>query len=375
MKFLVAPIALALAGCTLLTSKRVGDRPGDAEADLEADAGDDAVADAEEDAPPVVPFNIGDSCGNADACTTPETPHCLLDDPPLIGGDSLVWQDGYCTSTCDPSLHQPCGSTAVCGHMDGRTEGMCFAGCSIVFKCRNGYRCDTLGSAYLEPASNTVCLPDPEPISSQVGSACLVDADCGDGLVCRKDFFPGGYCTTACADACPDGSECVSTSHIYDVGPRDTSWCFVICGEDADCRVPQYKCKRLESGDPTHCLPATVGSPCATDEDCWVSSDASSLCLGEHMGGIIPGFFDHGYCSADCMAADVYGGENPCGADAACVRLFNTGGIFYQYCLATCETGRRDCRPGYSCTDLPSGGETRTVCIPSGLSLVAPTPG
>lgn len=370
--WVLAGLVAGLAACTVLTRSRIGDRPGDASEDTGDDTTVEDAGDAVDgDAPAPIFYNIGDSCATPEACVTPEAEHCLVQEPPLIGGESIEWQDGYCSSSCDPSLAEPCGSSAVCGHIEGEDTGMCFAGCSIIFRCRNGYECMPLGDLYLRPPTNTVCFPVPEPKEEHLGSACDEDADCGDALDCRTDFFPGGYCTAGCTGSCPDSGGCQETSDIFDPAPA-TSYCFLGCTSDPDCRGPQYACKRLTDGDPLFCLPATVGSPCVSNGDCWISdSGTSPLCIGAHLSGIIPAFFPGGYCSADCNTTDTSGEDDPCGMDAKCVKLFNMGGTSHQYCLARCEPGRRHCRPGYACIPMSYGhGDTGTFCVPDGLSLV-----
>ena len=63
-----------------------------------------------------------------------------------------------------------------------------------------------------------------------VGDACLIDADCGAGLICDASQ-PEGYCTRAnCAEQeCPDEALCVT----YDA---DTSYCVLPCTSAGDCR-------------------------------------------------------------------------------------------------------------------------------------------
>ena len=66
--------------------------------------------------------------------------------------------------------------------------------------------------------------------TSIVGDACVLDADCGTGLVCDA-AQPEGYCTrTNCEEqSCPDEGICVA----FD---SDTSYCMRPCSEDSECR-------------------------------------------------------------------------------------------------------------------------------------------
>jgi hypothetical protein len=70
-----------------------------------------------------------------------------------------------------------------------------------------------------------------------LGAACAVNADCGEGGLCIKDLdgwrFPGGYCVQ------PEGS-CTPARGVLlelerDDGSRATWW-FAGCVDDADCR-------------------------------------------------------------------------------------------------------------------------------------------
>ena len=67
-----------------------------------------------------------------------------------------------------------------------------------------------------------------------MGDACASNNDCGSGLYCEKDGFPGGYCTASCDD---NASDCPTGSTCFDIG-GDTSYqiCFLDCDNDSDCR-------------------------------------------------------------------------------------------------------------------------------------------
>jgi len=68
-----------------------------------------------------------------------------------------------------------------------------------------------------------------------VGDACVVDSDCGTGLLCDGSL-PDGYCTRPGCDTegCPNTGLCVT----FDA---DTSYCMKPCQEALDCR-PEYEC-------------------------------------------------------------------------------------------------------------------------------------
>ena len=68
-----------------------------------------------------------------------------------------------------------------------------------------------------------------------VGDACLIDTDCGTGLVCDASQ-PEGYCTRAnCSEQeCPDEGLCVAFN-------MDASYCMRPCDDVSDCR-DGYQC-------------------------------------------------------------------------------------------------------------------------------------
>jgi len=103
-------------------------------------------------------------------------------------------------------------------------------------------------------------LPDGSP-SGGVGDPCGSSADCmgvgSPGRFCLTDvagyiYFPGGYCSAACAsdgECGPDG-DCVD---FYSYG----SYCLRSCAGSPDCRTAEgYFCSTIPGGDPgTYCLP------------------------------------------------------------------------------------------------------------------------
>src|SRR6266542_1934297 len=88
--------------------------------------------------------------------------------------------------------------------------------------------------------------PLPPDLAGTVGwgDPCVNDGDCdGHGAKCLTSAkgvsFPGGYCTTSCANntACPSGTTCA----VYD----DGSWCLKSC-PPSNCR-DGYTCCKAQS--------------------------------------------------------------------------------------------------------------------------------
>jgi len=92
----------------------------------------------------------------------------------------------------------------------------------------------------------------PDASQPRTGSSCQLDEECS-GNFCIMEF-PDGYCSAVCSlqDDCVAGRElCVGQEGMPDFG-----FCYLLCQEDAECRVG-YSCQQLsqaflEKG----CLPA-----------------------------------------------------------------------------------------------------------------------
>ena len=117
--------------------------------------------------------------------------------------------DGYCTAQCTPPSSCPTGATCV-GF--GPQQDFCLDDCATNADCRTGYQCVVVGTS-----TTTVCFPTPpasnNPNGDPVGSGCISDNDCRQGLSClNQPGWPGGYCTRLFCDAvnnpCPSGASC-----------------------------------------------------------------------------------------------------------------------------------------------------------------------
>src|SRR5690606_37308732 len=214
---------------------------------------------------------------------------------------------GYCTKqTC---LQDSCpGTFAVCAYLDAaRTVTACVEGCDFDTDCRtDGYLC-----ADLEGAKG--CLPEQLATTGagEIGSSCLGDGDCNQGLQCLTNFV-FGYCSRACTGS----AECGGEASCVDLdGDGSIRRCLDNCQNRNQCRFG-YDCRSL-NGSPGVCYvdDQTTGAvrnpsgqpdgePCANDVDC--------------MGGtcITGDEFPQGYCST--RSCDVVGCANE---NATCVNL------------------------------------------------------
>lgn len=135
----------------------------------------------------------------------------------------------------------------------GPGQSFCLDECASTAECRADYQCIQLG---LSPSR--VCYPVPpgssNPNGDPVGSGCVSDNDCAQGLSCLADQgWPGGYCTLAYCDPqtnpCPGGSDCFNFPGSY-------SLCLNQCpsgGSTSTCR-PGYYCFG-PAQSPGNCLP------------------------------------------------------------------------------------------------------------------------
>ena len=141
---------------------------------------------------------------------------------------------------------------------DASCNGCCLDGRCLQFAEQNEYLCGAdaqrcRACSLAEICDPRGCVPRRNPdggFLGAVGSACLVDTDCGSDNMgqCFAEFridqysgWPAGYCSRPCHNTpCPTGSECfVST----------TSYCMATCDAGSDCR-PGYTCSTTKQ-----CLP------------------------------------------------------------------------------------------------------------------------
>lgn len=166
----------------------------------------------------------------------------------LDGNQGFI--DGYCTERCNQSGACPMG--AACQEF-GPREAFCLDECATSMDCRTGYECLRLGTA-----TSRVCFPLPpgsgNPAGDPVGSACISDNDCVQGLTCLADQgWPNGYCTESYCD--PLTNPCPAASACY-AFPGSFSLCLADCpsgGSQSTCRTGYY-CLG-PTGRPGGCLP------------------------------------------------------------------------------------------------------------------------
>lgn len=173
--------------------------------------------------------------------------------------------------------------------------------------------------------------------------ASLGQFGCPSGSVCEELGDQAVYCVDGCCsnNDCRDGFRCARRPELdiyLDLGVCSSPGvCVLSCTSDAACEVGN-RCD-LASGA---CVPKVgadkgVGSPCAKNEDC-----NSGTCLASFPGG---------YCTSPCGTQ--FQGCEP-GSDCFSV------GDGSSSCMALCQ-GDGDCRAGYRCNEIASGGEQGKV--------------
>lgn len=227
----------------------------------------------------------------------------------------------------------------------------------------------------------SACGPRIEPGQAEigeVGAACASAEDCTvtSDMTCLK-MSADGYCASDCAllgqFACPDGSVCEQLGDQAvlcidgccsgeDCRPgfrcarrpeldvyqdlavcAEPGVCLVACKADAACETG-YRCDTA-SGE---CVPkkganAGVGAACASADDC-----NSDTCLTSFPGG---------YCTSPC-GTQLQG----CEPGSDCYQLPSGSST----CMALCQASA-DCRSGYRCEEVSSGGDNSSVlafCVP-----------
>ncbi len=143
------------------------------------------------------------------------------------------------------------------------------------------------------------CSDDP----SGLGGSCGGDGDCAGSLICLADL-PGGLCSRACEDDCPDDSECIDLA--------GESYCLPTCNSTSDCR------------DGFACSMGHCDLPCEDDEECPVyafcdsDSDGCSLTTELSIGEAC--LIDSQCESELCMAVDGESGicSDTCGGREHC---------------------------------------------------------
>jgi hypothetical protein len=233
-------------------------------------------------------------------CYLAECPDGTDPECPFICGDG-VRTSGFETcdgADCPTSCEQP---TAACGPYIARTlvgtPERCSVECAPVPRpCTDGDGCCNFEVA-CSWLNDTDC---PTP-TRDVGSACLVDDDCGAAetlLGCldqENDGFLGGYCTLSTFGVCPDGT------HVGQFGGPLAFNCVKDCASDADCRENGYACIDSDFDGLRECAPfaegdLALGEPCTGYWDC--EGGALVDCRPAAFGGP-----EGDFCTARCNPA------------------------------------------------------------------------
>lgn len=288
---------------------------------------------------------LGRALGSAgSACTTdancPTGLTCLTDAEGFPGG--------YCSQQlCDIADAASCpGLFASCVYLDrANNVTACIETCVSDGDCRvrEGYICTDLDPECALGDQQTCargCFPSSiaQTSAGSIGSACGTDTDCNDGLTCLTNFV-FGYCSAECVS----DAECGDDGRCVDQG-GGVLRCMDACESNRQCRFA-YSCADpdggggvcdLDQGTTAVRNPAGAedGAPCVNDISC-----KGGVCItGED--------FPEGYCSTrDC-------GVVGCASETStCVQLQRE-----SFCFAPCGVST-DCREGYSCTALETGGQ------------------
>ncbi len=228
-----------------------------------------------------------------------------------------------------------------------------------------------------------------EPAFGTFGGPCNLDSDCEGGF-CLNDrtpmvtgSFPGGFCSARCqqladSDAgtspeCPLGFYCGRLA-LWGTSPgacvqgcfpgvpacsrkgygcsASLRHCVVGCEDPSDCAAGQSCSPQAGSSGKCFTPTATLGSPCAQEQDC----QQDGYCESEAAGW--PG----GACLQRCgpVAADASSPAGTCPGDGRCLLHERLSLI----CHDGCNTDA-DCRAGYGCQD-PGGGQAgQRYCAPA----------
>ena len=176
--------------------------------------------------------------------------------------------------------------------------------------------------------------------STEIGTACSSGADCpAEGQ--RQLWCWHGICTRTCLDGCPEGTLCGSAA--------GSEVCLPGCSASSTC--PEgFRCTseiRSQKRDHEFCAPEReypilvgVGDACTSSKEC----SATLNCDRSWPGG---------YCTRG------YGETlDSCGVDGLLVKIKSETYACYRACSSSL-----DCRPGYLCEPLITGGG---ICIPGG---------
>lgn len=342
--------------------------------------------------------SFGDACTSEDQC--PEDGFCLNE-------SWAGWPGGACIGFgCDPDTGTGCADGTVCLR-SARGGGICLDSCGEGDACREGYSCEAdtefTDRMFCAPgctddaqcSGGRVCNPgtgicDVPFEAGELGMACSGSRDACEGGTCLTEFesgMPGSYCTyVGCdptladgaegADGCPGGGVCVDagTAGIclagcsgsedcrtgYSCSPSDPAdatsptACRAACADDTVCANDGFECN-LGTGlcrEPFD--DADIGEPCSAGTGC-----EGGQCLSEEDAG-----WPAGTCSFPGCRLSGDGPAETCPTGTVCIDE-GEGDPTLGVCIDACTVGGTgECRPGYACVALTSGG-TEGACRPA----------
>lgn len=215
-----------------------------------------------------------------------------------------------------------------------------------------------------EPCASGRCADDPdgtqEPLVD-VGTGCVLAADCDDSNACTIDSCVAGVCRnlaiaddTACAGGLCCAGTCRASACSADAGCDDRDECTTDrCASPGTCAA---RCDHIAAADGTACAggaalccagrcasPAcTTSADCDDGQPCTTDSCASGGTCGATCRSVWPpcGGAD-GCCGPSCGASDPDCSTSACG-DAVC----EGGGEDCRSCAADCRCTGRNCAKG-----------------------------
>jgi len=225
------------------------------------------------------------------------------------------------------------GTAGGTGGTAGGTGGTAGGAASCPGNCANGC---CLG---------TLCVPYANQNNSTCGTGAAMCQACQGGATCNGSGVCQGGCSAAtCQNGCCSNGICIPAT------AQSATNCGL--GGNACMMCPAgFVCN---GGVCTQVPTATVGSACTSAAGC-ASLGANAVCKQstDFGGGTYPG----GYCSKDPCNNQT----TPCPTGSTCTTLGLIRGEHDPLCLANCNTSAPNCRTGYTCLPLSTGG-TNGVC-------------
>ncbi len=236
----------------------------------------------------------GAACKNSTDCArsmAPGTAAGTCTKSNMIGGNGTVmWPDGYCQASCRPAKNDAnginttdcSGDSPVCAGAGG--SGTCYAGCTSVNDCRDGYVCANITgtpTAACVPTLASECDPmnDPRPSMKK----CMNGQRCVDY---SPDNSYGG-----CADICdPVAQDCAPAQ----TGANG-------CITDFQVNDGSGECIGINENN-------MEGAPCIFLNDC----PAGMMCYGQK-------------CRNYCRTGDVDAGAKGCPMGQTCKDITLSG--------------------------------------------------